>query len=456
MKMINSILFGVVVLISALTQQTYAALPLADSQGDKLPTLAPMLERTLPAVVNIATSGRVQVQQNPLLNDPLFRHFFQVPEQPRERQTQSLGSGVIVDAQKGYIITNNHVIHNADVIHVKLADGRHFKAKLIGTDPETDIAVIKIEANNLTALPFADSDRLRVGDFVVAIGSPFGLGQTVTSGIVSALGRSGLGIERYEDFIQTDASINTGNSGGALVNLRGELVGINTAIISQSGGSVGIGFAIPINMVRDVMQQLIEHGEVKRGRIGAQAQDINPDLAQAFDLPSTTRGAIISQVTPGLAADKAGLRAGDIVLEINGKAVKHSTDLRNFIGLLRVGKKVKIKVLRDGKELDLVATIQMPQTVEKQGKTLHKKLTGAHFGDIPQDHHLYGRIKGVMIVKVEHDSTAAYYGLRPGDVIISANRKKIKDLDQLKQAIKGSGKVLLNIIRGNAALYLVL
>jgi len=434
----------------------HAGLPLADSQGQALPTLAPMLEKVLPAVVNIATRSKVQIRQNPLLNDPFFRHFFETPKHPRERETQSLGSGVIVDAKRGYIITNNHVIHQADKITVTLSDGRNFKARLIGTDPETDVAIIQIKADALTALPISNSDNLRVGDFAIAIGNPLGLGQTVTSGIVSALGRSGLGIEGYEDFIQTDASINPGNSGGALVNLHGQLIGINTAIFSRGGGSIGIGFAIPINMANDVMLQLIEHGQVKRGRIGAQTQDINPDLALAFNLPKGSGGAVITQVSPGSAADKAGLKAGDIVLQINGKRVEHSSDLRNFIGLLRVGKKVEMTVLRDGKQRTLLATIQTPVSDEKQGKALHKKLNGARFGNIQQGSRLYGHIQGVLVVSITRNSPAAYAGLRKGDVIISANRKIINNLVQFTAAIKGSRKLLLNIRRGNLALFLYL
>ena len=459
MKMLRILLVSFalqLVTLTPLTSIAEAGLPLIDSQGKELPTLAPMLEKSLPAVVNIATSGKVRIRQNPLMDDPFFRHFFDIPEQPRERKTESLGSGVIVDAKKGYIMTNNHVIDKADEIDVTLSDGRSFKAKLIGTDPETDIAIIQIKADQLTALSIYNSDNLRVGDFAVAIGNPFGLGQTVTSGIVSALGRSGLGIEGYEDFIQTDASINPGNSGGALVNLRGELIGINTAIFSRSGGNIGIGFAIPINMAKDVMQQLVKHGEVKRGRIGAQAQDITRDLAQAFNLPNGAGGAVITQVSPGSAADKAGLKAGDIVLEINGKVVKHSSDLRNFIGLLRVGKKVEMKVMRDGKSKNLVAVVQTPVSDEKQGKALHAKLKGAQFGNIQEGSRLYGRIQGVLVVKVERGSPAAMAGMRKGDVIISANRKKIKNLKEFKDAIHNSRKLLLNIRRGNTALFLYL
>lgn len=439
-----------------LSTTAHAGLPVMDSQGQTLPTLAPMLDKALPAVVNIATTGTVKTQVSPFFDDPFFRRFFDIPEQPRERKTSSLGSGVIVDAKKGYIITNNHVIAKADEIAVALSDGRQFKAKLIGTDPETDVAIIQIKAKNLTALSMADSDKLRVGDFAVAIGNPFGLNQTVTSGIVSALGRSGLGIVGYEDLIQTDASINPGNSGGALVNLRGELIGINTAIFSQSGGNIGIGFAIPVNMASGVMQQLIKHGEVKRGLLGAQAQDLTPDLAQAFNLKNGHGGAVITQVNPDSAADKAGLKTGDIVIELNGKPVDDASDVRNVIGLLRIGQRVEMKVLRDNKTKTLVAVVSEPKTAKKEGRALHKKLQGAHFGNIQEGSRLYGRIEGVLVLKIEKGSPAARAGIRKGDVITSANRKKIKSLADFKAAIKGSRKLLLNIQRGNAALFLYL
>ena len=333
------------------------ALP-AEVEGQPLPTLAPMLERVTPAVVQIATEARVPVATNPLLEDPFFRRFFGAPEQqPRERRAQGLGSGVIIDPKQGYILTNNHVVAQADQITVSLKDGRHFTAKLVGADPDADIAVLKVEAPNLATIPIGDSEGLRVGDFVVAIGNPFGLTQTVTSGIVSALGRSGLGIESYEDFIQTDASINPGNSGGALVNLRGELVGINTAILGPSGGNIGIGFAIPINMAREIMAQIVEYGEVRRGRLGVTVQDLTPDLAQAFDISAGQRGAVIAQVEPGSPADKAGLKAGDVVTSVNGKPVKSSADMRNAVGLQRIGAKVEFEVVRGGKTRTLVATI---------------------------------------------------------------------------------------------------
>ena len=273
----------------------HAALPIAVA-GEDLPSLAPVIKKASPSVVNIATESRVKLPQHPLLNDPFFRKFFRVPNQPRERKTQSLGSGVVIDALRGLVITNNHVVANADQITVQLEDGRTFEAEVIGTDPETDVAVIRIPAEKLTAIPLADSDELQVGDFVVAIGNPFGLEHTVTSGIVSALGRSGLGIGGYEDYIQTDASINPGNSGGALVNLRGELIGINTAIFSQSGGNIGIGFAIPANMAKQITEQLAQHGEVKRGFLGAQMQNLDHTLAEAFGVPRDS-GAVVGRYT---------------------------------------------------------------------------------------------------------------------------------------------------------------
>ncbi|MGM0680559.1 MAG: DegQ family serine endoprotease [Pseudomonadota bacterium] len=442
--------------MSPLTGNT-AALPTHDSQGNELPSLAPMLEKVTPAVVNIATTGRVRVQGNPLLDDPFFRRFFDIPEQqPRERRTQSLGSGVIVDADKGYILTNNHVIEHADQIKVTLRDGNTYDAELIGTDPDSDVAVIRIEAENLTAVPLSDSDRLRVGDFVVAIGNPFGLGQTVTSGIVSALDRSGLGIQGYEDFIQTDASINPGNSGGALVNLNGELVGINNAIFSRTGGNIGIGFAIPVNMARKIMTQLVEYGEIRRGRLGAQAQDLTSELAQAFELKQG-EGAVITQVDDGSPADKAGLKAGDIVIEINGKRVRDANTLRNSIGLLPIGSEVTIKVLRESRTRTLTATIEKPSSQHAQGgEKLHAHLTGARFSDITEDHRLHGRIEGVLISEIKQASPAWSAGLRPNDVIVSVNRQPVKSVAEMRDVIGNSSQLLLNIRRGNGALFLYL
>ena len=434
-----------------------ASLPLVDSQGTALPSLAPMLKRVTPAVVNIATSGTVRIRENPLFNDPFFRHFFEQPSRPRHRKTQSLGSGVIVDAKKGYILTNNHVIDKADKIKVTLRNGVTYEAKLIGTDPDSDVAVIQIKAKNLTAIPLANSEELQVGDFAIAIGNPFGLGQTVTSGIISAMERSGLGIEGYENFIQTDASINPGNSGGALVNLRGELIGINTAIFSKSGGSQGIGFAIPTNMASDIMQQLIKYGEVKRGRLGAQAQDLTPKLAEAFNIPFR-RGAVVSHVEKDSPADRAGLKSGDIVTEINGKAVRNADMLRNTMGLLRIGQTIKMKVLRDNKMLTLNATVAEHDERKEsiKGKKLHAHLSGTELQNIQPGSKLYGRIEGVIISAVEAGSPAARTGLRRGDIITSANRKNIQNIMELQAAIATNKSLLINIRRGNGSLFLFL
>jgi serine protease Do/serine protease DegQ len=300
-----------------------AGLP-AYVSGQPLPSLAPMLERAMPAVVNISTSTNIQVSENPLMQDPFFREFFNVPEQSRRQQKNSLGSGVIIDSAQGLVLTNNHVIDKADKILVTLNDGRQLTAELIGTDPDADVAIIRIPGNNLTQLPIADSSQLKVGDFVVAIGNPFGLSQTVTSGIVSALGRSGLGIEKYENFIQTDASINPGNSGGALVNLRGELIGMNTAILAPTGGNVGIGFAIPSNMIMTIKELLVKHGEVRRGLLGVTTQDLTPELVNAFNLENK-QGAAISRIENNSPAAKAGLEPGDIIVSANGRPIKNAT-----------------------------------------------------------------------------------------------------------------------------------
>jgi len=445
--------FGIYCLIFLFSLPASAGLPITDSQGERLPTLAPMLERVTPAVVNIATTGHVRIQENPLFSDPFFQRFFNLPDQPRERQFQSLGSGVVVDTAKGYILTNNHVIEHADEIRVTLRNGETYEAKLIGTDPESDVAVIQIEAKNLAAVPLADSSQVRVGDFVVAIGNPFGLGQTVTSGIVSATGRSGLGIQGFEDFIQTDASINPGNSGGALVNLNGELVGINTAILSRSGGNIGIGFAIPINMASDIMKQLVAFGKVERGRLGAQAQDLTPELAQAFGI-KYRQGAVVTQIEADSPADRAGLRVGDIVTEINDKPVRDAATLRNSIGLLRVGQEVKLKVLREGKSQTLVAKVEEPTWTTQGGERVHAQLTGTVLSNLEDQSR--GRAQGVLIADVEPGSPAWRNGLRKGDIIVSANRQPIESVDQLQQIAGSSQTLLLNLQRGNGALFLYL
>jgi serine protease Do/serine protease DegQ len=441
-------------LLLLLTLPLHAALPAFDSQGENLPTLAPMLEKTVPGVVNVFTRTRVAVRQSPLLADPFFRRFFNIPDQPTERMEQSLGSGVVVDAKRGYILTNHHVIAGADEISVNLANGQTLDATLVGSDPETDIAVLQVKDGGLTALPMSDSDKTRVGDFVVAIGNPFGLGQTVTSGIVSAIGRSGLGIEGYEDFIQTDASINPGNSGGALVNLRGELVGVNTAILSKSGGNVGIGFAIPINMAREIMNQLIEHGEVRRGVLGAQAQDLTPELASAFNI-ERQQGAVVTQVTGGSPADKAGLQAGDVITELNGRSVQNAADVRNRIGLLRIGQQVEMKIVRDGKGRTIRARVEEPELAAQAGDKLHPRLAGAVLANLAEET-VQGRVQGVVVAEVAPASPALIAGLRQGDVIVQANRKPVADLDSLRAAIKGSDALLLNIQRRGGALFLLL
>ena len=440
---------------SFLSPVANAALP-QELDGKELPSLAPMLDGVTPAVVNIATVGRVKLRQSPLFADPFFRRFFNVPDQPLERKTSSLGSGVIVDAKRGLVLTNNHVIANAVQITVSLRDGRHLEAEIVGTDPETDVAVIKIPVDDLTALKTTDSDNLRVGDFVVAIGNPFGLGQTVTSGIISALSRSGLGIEGYEDFIQTDASINPGNSGGALVNLRGELVGINTAIFSQSGGNIGIGFAIPINLALQIMEQIVETGEVKRGFLGVSMQDISPALAEAFGL-DRQRGAIINKVLEGSPADKAGLLAGDIVISIDGKQIRNASDLRNRIGLLPVGEKIRFKVQRDGQESELVVTVDEDIQASTSPRAVSELLQGVTVGDIEEGNPYFGKAEGTAVLNVQRGSIAWRSGLRAADIITSVNKVPVKNLQEFLSAVdKKNDSLLLRIIRGNAAAFLVI
>jgi len=432
-----------------------ALAPLASAQlpaqvGDTpVPSLAPMVKRISPAVVNIATRGTVQ-EQNPLLNDPFFRRFFDIPNTPRQRQFQSAGSGVIVDAKQGYIITNAHVIENADEITVTLLDNRSHTAKVVGKDPGSDVALLKVQATNLTAIPIADSDRIEVGDFVVAIGNPFGLGHTVTSGIVSALGRSGINPEGYEDFIQTDASINPGNSGGALVSLNGELVGINSAILSRTGGNIGIGFAIPANMMKTVMAQLEKYGEVKRGVLGVNIQTLTPDIAESMEL-GNVQGALVSQVVEGSAAEKAGIRAGDIVTAVNGKPVKDAAGLRNSIGLLSVGDRVDVALLRDGKPRRVTAVIGENNLAAQSGSGpgpapggLHSGLEGADLVDAQGG--------GVLVRAVSDGSPAAQRGLRAGDVIVAVGRGRVASVAEFRRATEGAAAFVVQIRRGNANL----
>jgi Do/DeqQ family serine protease len=345
------------------TRAATAGIPIT---GD-VPTLAPVVDRVVQGVVNIAVSGSVEVQ-NPFMQDPLFRQLFRMQNQPMRRQVQAAGSGVIVDAEKGYILTNNHVVAVGEdtVIEVTLKDKRHFKAKLIGRDPETDIAVLKIEADNLTAVDFGDSDKLRVGDYALAIGNPFGLGQTVTSGIISALGRTGLGIEGYEDFIQTDASINPGNSGGALVDLRGKLIGINTAILGPAGGNVGIGFAVPANIAKQIMTDLVKNGDVKRGQIGIRTQDLTPDIAASLDIEHD--GALIAQVAGQSSAAKAGLQAGDLIIGIDDVPIHNIADMHKRIDFAHVGDVLRLSILRDGKPMEIKVPIEGTRSSQAQSR----------------------------------------------------------------------------------------
>ena len=461
-------LFARIILLAALVipaaSITYAALP-SQINGQKLPTLAPMLEKVTPAVVNISAIGEVQVRQrNSLLDDPIFRHFFDIPNRVQTKKFQSLGAGVVVDAKNGYVLSNHHVVADAKAIIVTFNDGRQMEARLIGSDPRTDVAVLQIPSKGLTAVPMSDSDKLRVGDFAVAIGNPFGLGQTVTSGIVSALGRSGLGLsgkgkqQNFEEFIQTDAAINIGNSGGALVNLNGELIGINTAILSPNkGGSVGIGFAIPINMAKTVMRQLVEHGEIRRGYFGTIVQTLTPDLAEALNT-TVSQGAIIASIEKDSPAEESGLQIHDIVTAINGHPVKNAAEMRNRIGVLNVGDKVLMEVYRGEKKLTLQTRItgdDIPGKLDA-GK-LDPRLAGALLTDVPPESPFYGRLNGVYVYGLERGSPAITSGLEPGDIIVSINRYRVNNLNEAAKVIKeNQGQLLLNIQRGNTAFFLLI
>lgn len=418
-----------------------------------VPSLAPMLREVMPAVVNISVTSKVEVQNpfGPMMDDPNFRRFFGIPDQPQQREAQSLGSGTIVDAAKGYILTNNHVIADADEIKVRLSDDREFAAKLIGRDQDSDLAVIQIKADRLKAVTVGNSDGLQVGDFVVAIGSPFGLRQTATTGIVSGLGRAtGFGIE---DFIQTDASINPGNSGGALVNLRGELVGVPSQILSRSGGNIGIGFAIPVNLAKSVMGQLIESGSVTRGRIGVQGQDLTPELAKSFGL-SNARGVVVSRIVPNGPAAKAGLKVEDIILKANGREITDFNQLRTVIGLLRVGEKVNLDILREGKPRTISVTVGKDSEQAAPGSTVNPKLQGATFAPADESN-VDGDVRGVVVSKIEPRSPAARTGLRQGDVIIGVNRRPVNSMEDFSKLTSGQEQLLLHVRRGEGALFLI-
>jgi serine protease Do/serine protease DegQ len=425
-----------------------AAMPSA--VGDTpVPSLSPMIKRVSPAIVNIATRGTIHEKgpQNPLLDDPFFRRFFDVPQDsgPRERPFQSAGSGVIFDAKAGYIVTNAHVVENASEITVTLQDGRDLKADIVGSDEPSDVAVLKVKTDTLTQIPLGDSAKVEVGDFVVAIGNPFGLQHTVTSGIISGLSRSGINPDGYEDFIQTDASINPGNSGGALVNQKGELIGINTAILSRSGGNIGIGFAIPVNMAHSVMDQLIKYGSVKRGLLGVSMYTVTPDIAQSLGL-ANAQGALVSQVVDGSPAEKAGIHTGDVITSVNSQPVKSNGELRNAIGLMRVGDKVEIGLLREGKPLHVTAVIadtSTPQANTATPEGIHKAFEGATLVDAPDG-------GGALVKGVEPGSAAAQVGLRNNDVIIGANRGKVTTVQQLKDRAKNAAVLVLEVRRANA------
>lgn len=390
----NLRLFSIVLLIMA-AEAGQGAIP-ASMDGEQLPSLAPVLEQVTPSVVNIYTQTRVRVR-SPLMDDPFFRRFFNIPDIPRERISQSLGSGVIVDDSEGFVLTNNHVIAGADDISVTLSDGRSFEAEVIGTDPDTDLAMVRIPAQELQALTFADSNRLRVGDFVVAVGNPFGLGQTVTSGIVSALGRTGFRGLEFQNFIQTDASINPGNSGGALINLRGELVGINSAIFTPSGGNVGIGFAIPSAMARYVMDQLASFGEVRRGTLGISVQDLTGELAGAFNLDNG-QGVLVAEVADDSAAETAGLRAGDVIRSIADYPVGSAQEFHNYEGQFPVGEKLTLEIVRNQSEKSLQVVVEELKALD--GAMVDERLAGAKFEELSLKQRP-DQVKGVLLSELE-------------------------------------------------------
>ncbi|WP_127347613.1 Do family serine endopeptidase [Pseudidiomarina mangrovi] len=434
--------------IIAMSTPVSANIPFFNTNKDEIPTLAPMLEDVTPAVVNISVKGTREIRQRV---PEIFQYFFGPNgprEQVQEQPFQGLGSGVIIDADNGYVVTNNHVIDSATEILVTLKDGRQFDATVVGTDKRSDVALLKIkDGDDLTEIPIGKSGELRVGDFVVAIGNPFGLGQTVTSGIVSALDRSGLGIEEVENFIQTDAAINSGNSGGALVTLDGKLVGINTAILGPNGGNIGIGFAIPSDMMQALVAQLVEFGEVRRGVLGVRGRDLNHEIAKALDL-KVSQGAFVSEVVEGSAAAEAGIQSGDVIIAVNNDRIRTFADLIARVGTVGAGNEIEVTVLREGKERKLDVTLRSEER-EVRAAELHPALEGATLaanGD-----------GGVTLTELEQNSMAARYGLRKDDVIVAVNRRPVTSVAELRQAMDQAGNVIaLNIRRGNTSLYLVL
>lgn len=435
----------------------------ASTSAQPLPSLAPMLEKVMPSVVSINVEGSATVdaktvqQMSPFCQDgspfqgsPMCQGG--APGGPTTQEAfKALGSGVIIDATKGYVVTNNHVVDNASKITVQLSDGRRFEAKVIGKDPRSDIALIQLkDAKNLSAIKMADSEQLRVGDYTVAIGNPYGLGETVTSGIVSALGRSGLNIENYENFIQTDAAINRGNSGGALVNLNGELVGINTAILAPDGGNIGIGFAIPSNMVKNLTSQMVEYGQVKRGELGIMGTELNSELAQAMKVDAQ-RGAFVSQVVPKSSAAKAGIKAGDVIVTMNGKAISSFASFRAEIGSLPVGTKMALGIIRDGKPVTIDVTLEQSSQEQVDSSNIYTGIEGAELSNSTD------KVKGVKVEKVKPGSAAARIGLKKGDVIMGVNQQPINNLGELRKVLDSKPSVLaLNIQRGDSTLYLLM
>ena len=448
-KTVCRVVCALFVLIPALP--ALSASPPADAARQGLPTLAPLVNEVTPAVVNISVITRSPLEDNPLFRDPYFRRFFNLPDRPQRRE-QSAGSGVIVDAARGYVLTNHHVIKDAEQVLVTLKDRRQLQAKLVGADPGTDIALLQIEAKNLTALRLGDSDAMQIGDYVIAIGNPFGIGQTVTSGIVSALGRSGLSVEGYEDFIQTDASINPGNSGGALVNLRGELIGINSAIIGTAGGNVGIGFAVPSNMARTVMNQIVRYGEVRRGRLGIEMADLTPELAKRLGI-GLLEGAVVAAVQPDSPALKAGLRERDVVVALNGRPIRNAAELRARLGLTPIGEEVELRVNRGGAARTLRVQIAAPQEhAAGQGQAI-PQLAGLQVVEIERGSPLYQRIQGLIVAAVERNSRAWQFGFRPGDIVYAVNNKRIRTLAEFQAALRGAERGhAVSLLRGDFSL----
>jgi serine protease Do/serine protease DegQ len=432
-----------------------AAQPQPDPRG--MPTLAPLVNEVTPAVVNISVITRSPLEDNPLFRDPFFRRFFNLPDKP-QRQEQAAGSGVIFDAARGHVITNHHVIRGAEQVVVTLKDRRQFPAKIVGSDPGTDIAVLQIEAQNLTAIRIGDSDALQVGDYVIAIGNPFGIGQTVTSGIVSALGRSGLSPEGYEDFVQTDASINPGNSGGALVNLRGELVGINSAILGAGGGgNIGIGFAVPSNMARTVANQIVRFGEVRRGRLGIEMVDLTPALAKKLGV-AAQEGAVIAVVDAGSPAEKAGLRERDVVVALNGRPVRTAAELRARLGLTPVGEEIELRVLRAAKASVVRTRIAAPQELPNAGGQAIPQFPGMSVVEIERGSPLFQRLQGggLVVSAVEPDSRAFQAGLRAGDIIHGVNRRRVQTVAEFQAAVRGAqGSYAVSLLRGDFNLTII-